>query len=1165
MYIGNRGFQMQAKFRFAFLIAAFQTALFAQSTSATVTGTVTDQTGASIGAAAISVANDATGVNRQTRTSDSGNYAVSLLPAGVYRITVVRDGFRPVTRSSIELKVDQVARIDFTLEVGGVTEKIEVTADAPLLDSETSALGQVVDQDKIVNLPLNGRMTFRLVQLTPGILAPPGSNGQFGDVSVGTFDDVNFSVNGGRAQSNAVVVDGVPANTGFLNLFTTIPSVDATQEFKVQSNAASAEYGRFGGGVLNVSTRGGTNQYHGSVFEFLRNNHLNANDFFNKLAGNQTPAFHMNQYGGAIGGPLQLGRLYDGKNRTFFFANYEGTRWRRGAVNQYTLPTTVERGGNFSQTLNAAGQLIVVYDPVTTRANPAGGFIRDPFSGNVIPQSRMDPVGVAILKHYPVPNLVGNPITHASNYISNAPTRVNKDDGAIRIDQNITSNYRMFGRFETTFNQLHQPDTFNDPSTPGVGANGDIIFHYYTGAWDNTYTASPTRIFNLRYGFARFYWARNTRSYGFDQTSLGLPASYVSQLQLPVFPTIGMDGGYSGMAGGSFIRTGQDTHSLLPSMTSTSNRQTLKIGADIRLRRNNLWIIQNGGGSFNFARAMTAGPNPNAFAANAGSAVASMLLGTASSGTVGSVPGVSLQNWYIGGYVQDDIKLTRKLTVNLGLRYETESPYTERRNTLAWFNSAAASPITNAAFSNLKGSVQYADTGGNSRHPYSWDANNFAPRVGLAYSISKRLVFRSAFGVFFAGLETNNDLNNYSPVSGTSFSGTTAYLGTLDGITPFHYVSNPYPTGLTPPSGVNAASMLGQAISSWDYTARTPYNLQWNADFQYQITRNLLIDAAYAGSRGAHYARTIDANALNPLYASYGTQLNTLVPNPFFGQIKVGTLSQPTVALSQLFRPYPQYTNVTIINSPTADSSYHSIQLKLEQRMSHGQSFLVSFTGEKLLSNSNNSLAGLGVQNNGTSIQTPYNLSVERSLSEQDEAKALTISYVTELPFGKGHALLQKGIGGKLLGGWNLSGQFTYKGGLPIAVSAPIPGGGNRPNSTGQSAELSSDRTRGQKIAQWFNTTAFTLPPSYTYGNVSRTLPDVRGPSVTNIDASLVRTIKFKEKVGLQIRAEAFNLFNVPHFWMPVTGFGNVQFGQITSTNITALPRVLQFAMKLTF
>ncbi len=1149
------------------LLSLIHFTLPAQSTTAGITGTITDAMGASVPGAQIIVAGEATGLNRQTKSGDLGNYTLALLPPGTYRVTVERQGFRPITRAGVELKIDQTARLDFSLEVGSMSDKVEVTANAPLLDSETSSLGSVVDQSKIESLPLNGRMTLRLVQLTPGILAPPGSNGQFGDVSVGTFDDINFSINGGRAQSNTVVLDGVPATTGFLNLFTTVPSVDATQEFKVQSNGTSAEYGRFGGGVINVSTRAGTNEIHGSVFEFLRNSMFDSNEFFNKRAGRNIPAFRMNQYGVAAGGPLSLGRLYNGKNKTFFFLNYEGTRWRRGAVFQATLPTDLERQGDFSQTRTAAGQLIAIFDPTTTTTNPAGGFLRSAFPGNVIPKNLINPVGSALVKFYPAPNLSGDTNTHANNYINNAGTRVNKDDGSARIDENITNNYRMFGRFATTVNQLHQPDTFDNPATPGVGANGDILFHYYTGVWDNTITASPTRVFNFRYGFARFFWARQTRSYGFDQKTLGFPDSYVSQLQIPVFPSISADGGYTGMAGGSFIRTGQDTHSFLPSMMKTSSRHNLKVGADIRLRRNNVWIISNGGGQFSFARAMTTGPNPNVFLATAGNSIAAALLGYASSGSVGSVPGASLQNWYLAGYLNDDIKITRKLTLNLGIRYETESPYTERRNSMASFDANAPSPVTNSSFPNLKGAVQYVGSSGSARYPYAWDKNNFAPRVGLAWSATRKLVFRSAFGVFYAGLETSNDLNNFTPEAGTSFSGTTAYLGTLDGVTPFRSISNPYPTGLTQPVGSKngPSSMLGQSINTWDATGRTPYQLQWNADIQYQLTNDLMVDIAYAGSRGVHFARSYDANTLNPRNWSLQTQLNQLLPNPFYGQIPVGTLSQPTVARSQLLRPFPEYTAVNIINSPTADSIYHSVQLKVEKRFSHGQSFLLSFTGAKLISNSNNSLAGLGVQNNGAGIQSPYYLQLERSLSEQDQARTMAFSYVAQLPFGKGRTLLTSGIPAMLLGGWSLSGMFTYKGGMPLNITAPIPGGGTRPNSTGNSAALSNDRSRNDKVQKWFDTAAFTLPPSYTLGNVSRTLPDTRGPSVTNLDASLVRNLHIHDRVNLEVRAESFNLLNTPHFWMPVTGFGNQQFGQITSSQITALPRVMQFALKLKF
>lgn len=1142
---------------------------WAQSTSSTVSGKITDPTGSSVPAAQVSASNEDTGLRRVTTSNEEGGYVLPLLPPGRYRIAVQKEGFKPVTRSGIVLQVDQVARIDFVLDLGTVAETVEVTASAPLLDQETSSLGQVVDNRKILSLPLNGRMTFRLVNLTPGIIVTPGSSGQFGDISVGTFDDINFSINGGRAQSNEVMVDGVPSTTGFLNLFTTVPSVDATQEFKVQSNAMSAEWGRFGGGVINVSTRGGTNQLHGALFEFLRNSAFDANEFFNKRAGRAIPPFRMNQFGGSAGGPLRLGRLYDGRNKTFLFGNYEGTRWRRGDIYSTTVPTEMQRGGDFSRTFTQTGALIVVYDPLTsTPVSPgSANYRRTAFPGNVIPSSRFDPVGANIVKYYPLPNAPGDPVTQTQNFLSNAPRRIGKNEGAIRVDQNWTDRFRMFGRLAVTDNVLGQPDHFRNEATPGVGANGNIHFRYYTASLDATHTLSPATLLNVRYGLARFNWARKTRSYGFDQRSLGMADAVVRQMQIPVFPNLSVEG-YSGMAGGSFIDTGQDTHSLLPSLTIIRGRHTWKTGGDLRLRRNNLWVISNGGGSYGVTRAFTRGPDPNVFTANAGNAVASLLLGAAASGSIGSYPGASLQNFYYSGYFQDDWRIGKRLTLNLGLRYETESPYTERRNYLAFFDVNLKSPLANAAFPDLTGGLRFVTKDGLGRSAYAWDRNNFSPRAGLAYSLNDKTTIRSGFGVFYAALEVSNDLNNFTPVNGNGFSGSTPFVGSIDSVTPFAYLRNPFPNGLQSPPGSSAGAlaMVGQAVSSWDYTGRTPYTMQWNFDLQRSITSDLLVDAAYAGSRGLHLARVYDFNALPTQLLSLGTRLQELVDNPFYGRINVGTLAQQRVQRRQLLLPFPQFTGVTILNAGAASSIYHSFQLKVEKRLSHGQSFLVSFTAGKLIGNSNNNLAGLGVQSNGTGTQDWHNLRGERSISEMDISRSMTINYVAELPFGPGRRFLNaKNFAGRLLGGWNLSSIVTARSGMPLALSAPIPGGGNRPNSTGTSAELPGGRSRAEQISRWFDTGQFTLPPSFTMGNVSRTLPDVRGPGVVNFDFSLTKNVSLKERLNVQIRAEAFNAFNRPQFWMPNTAFGSLNFGQITASQQTVLPRVMQFAVKLGF
>ncbi|MBI4910003.1 MAG: TonB-dependent receptor [Acidobacteria bacterium] len=1144
------------------LVWSLAAPILAQSTSSTVSGKITDPSGSSVPAASISASNEDTGLRRAVTSNEEGGYVLPLLPPGRYRLVVQKDGFKPVTRTGIVLQVDQVARIDFVLDVGVVTESVVVTANAPLLDQETSSLGQVVDNTKILSLPLNGRMTFRLVNLTPGIIVTPGSSGQFGDVSVGTFDDINFSINGGRAQSNEVMVDGVPSTTGFLNLLTTVPSVDATQEFKVQSNAMSAEWGRFGGGVINVSTRGGTNQLHGGLFEFVRNSAFDSNEFFNKRAGRAIPPFRMNQFGGSVGGPLR-------KNRTFFFANYDATRWRRGDIFSTTVPTTPQRAGDFSRTFTQTGDLIVIYDPLTSAAITPGSanYRRTSFPGNMIPANRLDAVGANVVKFYPQPNAPGDPVTQTQNFLSNAARRIDKNEGAIRIDQNWTDRFRMFGRLAVTDNVLGQPDHFRNEATPGVGANGNIQFRYYTASLDANYTLSPAAILNVRYGLARFNWARKTRSYGFDQRSLGMADAVVAQMQIPVFPVIGVEG-YSAMAGGSFLDTGQDTHSLLPSITIIRGKHTWKMGGDLRLRRNNLWVISNGGGSYSVTRAFTRGPDPNVFTANAGNGVASLLLGTVASGSIGSYPGASLQNFYYSGYFQDDWRVGKRLTLNIGLRYETETPYTERRDYLAYFDTNLKSPLANAAFPNLTGGLRFVTKDGLRRSAYAQDKNNFSPRIGLAYSLNKRTTIRTGFGVFHGALEVSNDLNGFTPVNGNGFSGSTPFVGTIDSVTPFAYLRNPFPAGLQSPpgSGAGALAMVGQGISSWYYPGTTPYTMQWNFDVQRSVTSNLLVDVAYAGSRGLHLARGYDFNALPTELLAQGTRLQELVDNPFFGRINVGTLAQQRVQRRQLLLPFPQYTGVTVLNVSAASSVYHSLQMKVEKRMSHGQSFLVSFTAAKLIGNSNNNLAGLGVQSNGTGTQDWYNLRGERAISEMDISRSMTISHVAELPFGPGrHFLNSNNAAGFVLGGWNLSTIVTARGGMPLALSAPIPGGGNRPNSTGTSAEITGDRSRNDQVSRWFNTSQFTLPASFTMGNVSRTLPDVRGPGVLSFDFSLAKNVAVKEKLDVQFRAEAFNAFNRPQFWMPNTAFGSLDFGRITASQQTVLPRVMQFAIKLKF
>lgn len=1161
---------MRRKLAAVAIVLVFAAGAFGQATTAQLTGEIRDATGAVIPGAKVTVTNADTGIAHHAVSNDIGTYTAPLLPPGNYRIAVEREGFKPVTRTGVTLQVNQTARVDFVLEVGAVTEAVEVSGTVALLAQETSSLGQVIDNAKIMNMPLNGRSPFRLVLLTPGVTSTPAASGQFGDVAVNTNQDADFAINGGQAHSTEVHIDGVPATAGLFNSITTIPSVDSTQEFKVESNNLSAEWGRFSGGVVNVSSRSGTNQLHGTLYEFLRNSRLDANEFFNNRAGMKKPPFRMNQFGVAAGGPVALGKLYNGRNKTFFFGDYQGTRWRRGSVSTITLPTELERAGNFTQSLNTARQMIVVYDPVTTRPNPAqaGQYIRDAFPGNVIPGSRIDPVARRMIAYYPAPNTTGDPVTHVNNFVSNASRRIDKDEFSARIDHNATANWRVFGRLSRNYTDLAQPDTFGNPASSGEGNVGVTMFHYTTAALDNTFLLGPTAFLNIRYGFARWFQDRPTRSYGFDQTEIGMPAALVRQFAIPVFPAATVEG-YAGMAGNSYLVNGNDTHSLLPSFTKLAGRHNIKTGADIRLRRLNVIAIAGGGGTYAFNRIFTRGPDPNRSTTNAGNGIASLLLGAPASGSVNINAGESLQDWYLAGYVQDDIKISRSLTVNLGLRYESESPYTERRNQLVWFDSALASPARNPQFPNLTGALRFAGVEGASRRVFNWDRNNFAPRAGIAWTLTKSTVLRAGAGLFYAPLEISTN-NTGTTLPSAGFSSSTPLAASLDGgLTPFRFISNPFPEGLVQPTraSLGAATNLGQALDLWDNGARTPYAVQWNADLQQRLPYDFLVDAAYSANRGVALARARELNPLPSPYLALGTGLQQTVDNPFAGLIPSGTLAQPRVARRQLLLPYPQYTGLNVMNSTSGNSVYHSLQVKVEKRMAGGSGFLLSYTAGKLISDTRKSAALFGSYNQNVPVQNWDDLRAERSISEMDVAQSLAFSYVLALPVGTGRALWggASGVAAKLLEGWGLGGIASYRSGFPLALTAPNTGagGGTRPNSTGRSARIDASRSRGEKIARWFDVDQFTSPAPFTFGNVSRTLPDVRGPSLVNMDFTVMKDTRITETKELQFRAEFFNLTNTPSFWLPNTALTNLQFGQINQTS--GLPRVVQFALKLRF
>lgn len=1133
-----------------------------QQQTAQLTGSITDPSGAAVSGATVTVVNASRGIKTVVTSDGHGIYTVPLLPpADGYTVTVAHMGYKESVRNNLTLQVAQVASVDIKLDIGDVNQAVTVTDVEPLLDTQTSSLGQVITGETVQDLPLNGRSSFRLIALTPGVTFSRSAYGQFGDVAVNTTWDTNFSINGGRAQSNEILIDGVPSSTGFFNQITTLPTVDDTQEFKVQSNNLSAEYGRYSGGAVNVTTKSGTNSYHGNVFEFIRNSALDANDFFNKSKGKSIPPFKMNQFGGTFGGPLSIPKVYNGRDRTFFFVDYQGTRRVQGNTFIGTVPTVLEKNGDFSQTLNSAGAQVKIFDPFTTT-----GGKRTQFGGNVIPSGKIDPVAKKILAYYPDPNLPGDANTHANNFISNAPVRLGQDLGSIRIDQKVTSKYHLFGRYAYSTTSLTQPNTFGNIADRS-GAVGTTLFRNQSFAFDNTYAFSPSLLLTVNYGFARWYQARQTLSYGFDNSTLGFPASLVSQIGIPMFPSINI-GGYTGLANQSYLNNGNDSHALLISLTKIMGRHNIIVGVDGRMHRINFFNVSNSGGTYSFTVAQTQGPTATAASNAAGNAFASFLLGAGNSGNIPLGSGVELQNLYGAAYVQDNIRLSERLTVNLGLRYDGESPYLDRHNELNYFDTNIPSPAANSSFPQLTGGLVFAGQAGTPRNVYTRQHNNVGPRVGFSYSATNQTVVRGGFGISYAPLEVSSNAVGFSPSLGYA-SSTSWNTSNNGGLNPANLLNNPYPQGLVPPSGssLGASTQLGQSITVWNRNPPTPSAIQWNMDVQQQFPAAVLFDLGYSGSRGLHLAGIFERNQLDPKYLSLGNDLTTAVPNPFKSVVSIGALSNPTVAKRQLLLPYPQFLSVMEVNNPYGESTYHSLQMKIVKRPAHGVSFLAAYTWSKLISNANAQDAPIGPTDN-TTVQNYYDLRAERSVSEFDVPQALVVNTVVELPFGQGKRWLGGigHIGNKVIGGWKSSGIWTEQSGFPLILNTSVVGGGNRVNVVpGVDPVIHGDRSNIERVKEWFNTDAFVTPPAYTYGTVRRTFTQVRGPGVQNLDVSLVKSTSFSDRINTEFRAEFFNVTNTPHFGMPNMGRQNAGFGTVTSVISSPPPRQIQFALKISF
>ena len=1138
--------------------------ILAQSEKAQLGGSVTDSSKAFIPGAEVSVTNSATGIRRSVRTNEQGLFTIPFLDPATYEVVVRKDGFRAISQTGVKLDVAQVARLDFVLEVGAVSEQITVTSEAPMLDSSSPALGHLVENKRIVELPLSGRNAYSFATLVPGVRASRG----FTRVAVDMYADQFVSINGSRVNQNQFQMDGGTNTTGGFNGPGLFPAVDMVQEYKVQTNNFSAEHANTAGGVVNVVTKSGTNEYHGVAYEFVRNNAFNANDFFSNRAGRTQPPFRFNQFGGTFGGPVI-------KNRTFFFFAYEGLRWSRGMTAQGTMPTPQQRAGDFSQTRNAAGQVIAIYDPRTSRADPArpGGFIRDAFAGNVIPGARFDPVARNLLPFAPLPNTAGNPVTNANNYFRSDSAKISKDLWSLRGDHSFNDSHKVFLRYSANDTLNDRPDLYGSEYRLSTPSNGKDNYLQRQVVLNYSGVLRPTLIVDASSSFLRYYLSRASPGLNYDPVQLGFP-TYMRNLQpglTACFPGVGVTGmgvtvnipDIGGGFVGSCAQLGNsfDTFQQSANLTWIKGKHTIKTGFQQSAQR---WSARNfflANHNYSFGTGFTQGPNPVAASTTAGFGYASYLLGTGTGSIRSGGTGQNVQVVTWGGYVQDDFKVTSKLTLNLGLRYDNPRPWTERFNRItSWcWDCTGTIPGSNIR---VTAGPAFPGVDGRSRNFYNTDNNNFAPRFGFAYALNQQTAIRGGYGFFYGPVQGGAVNNNSTPRSG--YDANTAWLSSVDGITPINPLSDPYPSGFerAPGSSQGIFTLLGQGVAVMDPDRTSPYAQQWNLSVQRSLPWKFVLDVAYAGSRGLHLFGPLEFNQLPDTYLAEGDALRQLVNNPYFGYVQTGTLSQRQIQRQQLLRPFPQFLNVQGGNSSYGASTYHSFQLKAERRFSQGLSVMFSYTLSKIMDDVTASTAGGGFPGEDfgdASLQSYWNRSQERAPAQFDVPHWFAGNWIYELPFGKSKRYLSGNTPLRwVLGDWQLNGIVTLRSGVPMALRTA---GSTRPNVVGTDLGLSGPVQ--SRVDRYYNPAAFAIPAPYTYGNAARLLGWLRAPGTANWDLAASKNIPISERFRLQFRFETFNTFNRAEFGLPNPNIGTPAAGSISSQVNT--PRDIQLGLKLLF
>jgi hypothetical protein len=1116
----------------------------AQDLRASISGTISDPSGAPVPGASVVITDVERGVNIPVVSNQSGRYSSGPLVPGHYTISVEAQGFKKFVRTNILLVLTQQAGVDVALELGAVNQTVNVTTTAPLLETETASRGAIVTPDFVRDLPNNGRDIFNLVFAMPGAYQPCTCVAQ--QVTITGSGHATFGMDGaamgssGRTGNDSVLVDGTADSDG-TSTTTFQPGEYAVDQVQVKTNTYDAQYGRSGGGFVAVNTKAGTNTVHGIVFERYEDAHLTANSWLNDSKGVKKGPQHDHYFGFEIGGPIYIPKLFNGKNRLFGMISLD--RWPESSPSSSTttVPTAAQKQGNFSGLLNSSGAAVTIYDP-TTAVLTGGKYLRTAFSGNVIPTTSMSTIGKAVANFYPLPNTTGVGPAATNNYIGVVTTTDHITQWLGRVDYVMSDKNRFYTSFGKTSETITSPGTFT-----GILANGTSYpGHNNTihGVTDWTTLISPTLTLDAKLGFARSLSGRNNSfAAGYNPTTLGFPSSLVSQFYQLQFPTFSFS--TYGTFGPSQVNTVTATNIVNGhiDLAKSRGKHFLRMGTE---------FIQYGTASTNYGFASgTYAFSPqwtqlNALTADStsGNDIASLLVGIPTSGSVAHNANPYFQSRIFALYFQDDWKVNKRLSLNLGMRWDYNSPISERHNRIVdGFAFNTASPIAAAvaaapgvancpACTALKGGLTFASASA----PHAWqpDYNGFTPRLGFAYQTDSKTVLRGGFGMYISqqGMgQTGYLMQGYSV--------TTSLVNSNDGgVTPAISLSNPFPTGLLTPVGSSQglSTLLGTSIGYPTQNFPNSYSYQWSIGLQRQLPAGFVVEASYVGNKATRFPINLTGDAIPT--ASLGqaaSYYSNKVTNPFAGLLpNNSSLNGSTIAMQYLLTPYPEFSGVGGGNVPIGFSRYDAAEVSVTRRFSNGTSLMFNYTNSKNLA----AFTALNAQD--YNMLNPSASLLEKRLSTFDVPQKWDLLGTQYLPFGKGMrygSSMPKALD-EVVGGWKLSWNITIQSGFPVGYPS------NAANVAGSAKLPASQRT----YYHWFNTSLFptTAFPSFTYRNFPTYFPDVRFMGERNVELGLMKDFPIYERVKFRLRADFTNAFNHPFFTtLASASTTSAQFGQL--------------------